>query len=71
MSTTITIRIPVELKRRMEKLPVKWGETVRRLIEERVRQLELLKAIEETELRAGRRVAKVDSTKLIREDRER
>jgi predicted transcriptional regulator len=71
MSTTITIRIPAELKQRMRKFPERWSETVRRLIEERVRQLELLRLIEETESRAGKRVLKVDSTRLIREDRER
>jgi len=71
MSSTFTIRIPLELKQKMKKFPEKWGETVRRLIEERVKQLELLNTIEEAELRARKRVLKVDSTTLIREDRER
>jgi len=42
----------------------------RRVVEERVKSLELMKTIEEIEPRAERRRAKVDSTKLIREDRE-
>lgn len=71
MSSTFTIRIPLELKQKMKKFPEKWSEMVRRFIEERVKQLELLNTIEEVELRAGKRMLKVDSTTLIREDRER
>jgi len=71
MSSTLTIRIPTELKKRMKKFHERWSKVVRRLIEERVEQLELLKTIEEVEERAGKRLLKVDSTTLIREDRER
>lgn len=71
MSSTLTIRIPAELKKRMKKFPERWSEVVRRFIEERVEQLELLNTIEEVEERAGKRLLKVDSTTLIREDRER
>ena len=71
MSSTFTIRIPKELKEKMKKLNVEWSKEIRSFIEERVKHLELLKAIEEVELRAEKRVVKVDSTKLIREDRER
>ena len=70
MSSTFTIRIPRELKERMKKLPVKWSEEIRLFIEERVKHLELIKAIEDVELRAERRRLRVDSTRLIREDRE-
>jgi len=70
MSSTFTIRIPRELKERMKKLPVKWSEEIRLFIEERVKHLELIKTIEDVELRAERRRLRVDSTRLIREDRE-
>jgi len=70
MSSTLTIRIPRELKERMKKLPVKWSEEIRLFIEERVRHLELIRTIEDVELRAERRRLRVDSTRLIREDRE-
>jgi len=70
MSSTLTIRIPRELKERMKKLPVKWSEEIRLFIEKRVKHLELIKTIEDVELRAERRRLRVDSTRLIREDRE-
>ena len=71
MSSTFTVRIPRELKEKMKKLPVEWSEEVRRFIEEKVKRLELMGAIEEIELRVEKRRLKVDSAKLIREDRER
>jgi hypothetical protein len=71
MSTTITIRIPRDLKEKMKRNPAKWSEEVRNFIEERIKQLELLKTLQEIEPRAEKRQTKIDSTKLIREDRER
>jgi len=71
MSSTVTIRIPRELKEKMKKLPVEWSEEVRNFLEERVKHIELVKTIGEVELRAEKRQVKVDSTDLIREDRER
>ena len=71
MSTTITIRIPRELKEKMKENPQEWSEEVRAFIEERVRNLELQKTLEEIGVRAEKRRAKIDSTTLIREDRER
>jgi hypothetical protein len=71
MSTTITIRIPRELKEKMKENPQEWSEEVRSFIEERVRNLELEKTLEEIGSRAEKRRVKIDSTILIREDRER
>lgn len=71
MSETITIRLPRELKEKMKQNPAKWSEEVRRFIEERVSQLELLAALKEIESKAEKRKTRTDSTKLIREDRER
>ena len=71
MSSTFTVRIPRELKEKMKKLPVEWSEEIRRFIEEKVKRLELMGAIEEMELRVKKRKLRVDSAKLIREDRER
>ena len=70
MSSTFTIRVPRELKERMKRLPVEWSEEIRLFIEERVKHLELIRTIEDVELRAERRRLRVDSTRLIREDRE-
>jgi len=71
MSATFTIRIPRELKERMRRLPVEWSEEIRLFTEERVKQLELMRIIEDLELRSKRRGLRVDSARLIREDRER
>jgi len=71
MSSTVTIRIPRELKEKMKKYPTEWSEEIRNFIEDKVRHLALMKTIEEIEPRAKKRTLKVDSTPLIREDRER
>ena len=70
-SSTFTVRIPRELKEKMKRFPVEWSEEVRRFIEEKVKRLELIGVIEEIELRAEKRRLRVDSARLIREDRER
>jgi len=71
MSSTFTVRIPRELKEKMKRLPVEWSEEIRSFIEEKVKRSELLEVIGEIELRADKRRLRVDSAKLIREDRER
>jgi hypothetical protein len=71
MSATFTVRIPQKLKKRMEKNPAEWSQAVRDFLEERVKQMELLKTIEEIGPRAEKRETKIDSVSLIREDRKR
>jgi hypothetical protein len=71
MSTTFTVRIPRELKEKMEKNPAEWSREVRDFLEERIKQIELMKTLQEVELRAEKRKTRTDSTALIREDRER
>ena len=71
MSTTFTLRIPRELKEKMEKNPEEWSQEIRVFLEERVKQIELVKTIQEIQSRAEKRKTNVDSTILIREDRER
>lgn len=70
-TSTFTIRIPRKLKEKMKKLNAEWSKELRNFIEQRVKHLELIKAIEEIESRAEKRRVKVNSTSLIREDRER
>ena len=50
---------------------MEWSEELRRFIENRVRQLELMDLIRDVGSRAEGRRVKVDPTRLIREDRER
>jgi hypothetical protein len=69
MSTTITIRIPRELREKMRENPQEWSEEVRNFIEERIRNLELQRTLKEIGSRAEKRRVKINSTGLIREDR--
>lgn len=71
MSTTFTIRIPRDLKEKMKQNPAEWSQEVRAFLEERVKQIELMKTLQEIGKRAEKRKTKTDSAKLIREDRER
>jgi hypothetical protein len=71
MSSTYTIRIPRDLKEKMEKNLEEWSREIRNFLEERVKQIELIKTIQQIESRAEGRKTKADSILLIREDRER
>lgn len=71
MSTTFTIRIPRDLKEKMKQNPAEWSQEVRAFLEERVKQIELMKTLQEIGKRAEKRKTKTESAKLIREDRER
>jgi len=69
LSTTLTVRIPKELKEKMSKFNINWSEEIRRFLEKRVAQLEALQLLDEIEKRAINRKVIVDSAKLVREDR--
>jgi hypothetical protein len=71
MSETFSVRIPKELKEKIEQNPDDWSQEVRNFLVERVKQKELIKALDEIEKRAEKRKTKFDSVTLIREDRER
>ncbi|MCW4003753.1 MAG: hypothetical protein NWE95_07575 [Candidatus Bathyarchaeota archaeon] len=71
MSETFSIRIPKELKEKIEKNPADWSQEVRDFLAERVKQIELIKILDEIDAQSNRRKTKIDSTVLIREDRER
>ncbi len=70
MSSVVTVRVPKELKEKMKKLKVNWSEEIRKYIEERVRDYELLETIDRVRKEARKRKVKTDSAQLIREDRE-
>jgi hypothetical protein len=71
MSETFSVRIPRELKEKIEANPTDWSQEVRNFLTERVKQLELLKILQQLDNQPNTRKTKVDSTQLIREDRER
>ncbi len=69
--STLAIRIPHETKEKMKKLDLNWSEEIRAFVEETIGRKELLNILEDIGPRAGGRKASVDSTGLVREDRER
>jgi len=71
MSSTVTIRVPGELKEKMKNTKIAWSAEIREFIETKIHCLELSQAIDEVAKRAEKRTIKTDSTTLIREDRER
>jgi hypothetical protein len=71
MSETFSVRIPRELKEKIDQNPADWSQEVRNFLTERVKQLELLKILQQLDSQPNTRKTKVDSTLLIREDRER
>ncbi|MDK2384350.1 MAG: VapB-type antitoxin [Candidatus Korarchaeota archaeon] len=70
MSSVVTVRVPRELKEKMKKLKVNWSKEIRKYIEERVRDYELLEIIDKARKEARKRKIKTDSARIIREDRE-
>jgi hypothetical protein len=70
VSEVVSIRVPKELRDKMRKYNVDWSEEIRRFIEERIKNLELLEILDNIEGRAARRRVAVDSVKLLREARE-
>ncbi len=72
MSVVFSVRIPRELKERMERLRVNWGEEVRKFLEKRVEEeemRELMRRLREyREKMRGRSLT--PSETLIREERE-
>ncbi|QOJ79106.1 hypothetical protein IG193_01165 [Infirmifilum lucidum] len=55
----------------MKSFNVNWNEEIRKFILERIRSLELLQALDRIERNAEKRRTRVDSARLIREDRDR
>jgi predicted DNA-binding protein len=71
MSSTLTIRLPSELKERMKNTKIEWSEEIRQFIEARINSIELSEAVDEVAKRTENRTTIIDSTTLIREDRRR
>ncbi|HIQ13667.1 MAG TPA: hypothetical protein EYH44_04730 [Thermoprotei archaeon] len=69
-SKVISIRLPKDLVNRMRRFEINWSEEIRKFIEERVKSYELLESIQEIKSRARKRRVSIDSTILIREDRD-
>jgi len=71
MSEVISIRVSREIKIKMKKIPINWSDEIRKFIEKKIREYELLELLNKIEKNAKNRVVKYDSSKFIREDREK
>ncbi len=71
MSEILSIRVPRKLKEKMRKYNIDWAEEIRKFLEARVRSLELLELLDEIEDRAKERTTRIDTTTIIREEREK
>lgn len=72
VSAKITVRVPLELKRRMEKYRnINWSEVVRRAIEEKLRELELERALKTMDEIASKARPSRPLAEVIREFRDR
>ena len=71
--SVITIRIPKDIKEKLEKYNINTSETVRRLLDEYLTELELKNLSERLELLKEHMNCKIDPktiAKLVRKDRE-
>ena len=69
-SDVVVIRVPKELKKRMKDARINWSEEIRAFIKRSLRSYELHNMLKVIREKSRKRRVSVDSTKLIREDRE-
>ena len=68
----VSVRIPKELKDRMNKLQEDWASYLRRMIEHRIRQHERMEASKIIDnIRAKTKEGRYSAARTIREDRDR
>ncbi len=71
MQHVISIRIPKELKEKMDCFDINWKEVLIKAIEERIKQIEAQRILTEMDkINEGLEVSKIPSWKIIREDRD-
>ncbi len=71
LSVKITVRVPKELKKRMEKYRyINWSEVIRRAIEAKIREEEIKRAIEIMDEIASKAKPSRDTSEIIREFRD-
>ena len=68
----VSVRIPKELKERMNRLQEDWPEYLRRMIEYRIKQHERMEASKDIDsIRAKTKEGRYNAARTIREDRDR
>ncbi|MCW4000992.1 MAG: hypothetical protein NWE93_12205 [Candidatus Bathyarchaeota archaeon] len=71
MSETFSVRIPKELKEKIQATPNDWNQEIQNFLTERIKQLEIIKTLDDIQKHAQQRTTKTDSVTLIREEREK
>lgn len=73
MSTTVSAKIPEELKKKADKYGVKIGKLVREVLEEKIRAIEnqmLSSKLDEISSKIGSKIRKEDIVKTVRSSRD-
>ncbi len=73
MSTTVSAKIPEELKAKADKYGVKIGKLVREVLEEKIRAIEsqmLSSKLDEVSNKIGSKIKKEDVVKAVRSSRD-
>ncbi|WP_297090718.1 hypothetical protein [Thermococcus sp.] len=68
----ISVRVPDELKEKMKEYDINWGEEIRRFIEQKIREEEKTKLLDEIDsfLKNVPELGKGKATKLVRDSRD-
>lgn len=66
----MTLRVPEELKRKMESFSLNWSEELRSYIQRKIKMFELQALLQELKKARDKMKPLSDSTPLIREDRD-
>lgn len=70
--TVISVRVPKSLKERMSRVQENWADYIRRMIERRIKEQEMIEASKTIDkIRLKTREEIFDAAKSIREDRDR
>jgi predicted DNA-binding protein len=70
--SVVSVRVPKELKEKMRRVQEDWASYLRRMIERRVKEQEMLGASRRIdEIRSKTRKGAYNAAKTIREDRDR
>lgn len=70
--SVVSVRVPKDLKERMARIQENWGEYLRRMIERRIKEEEIVEASKEIDrVRSKTKRGVYDAARSVREDRDR
>ncbi len=70
MESVMTIRLPEDLKKEMDRYNINWSDELRKDIAKKIKALKMLSLLEDMQKNSKLMKVKVDSTELIRQDRD-